>query len=59
MGEKNIYIYGDKPEYYLHGNRLQYVHKATTGSKLKLTGALFLGEILLDVRCEQSQERMG
>lgn len=20
-----IYIYGDKPEYYLHGNRLQYV----------------------------------
>lgn len=20
-----IYIYGDKPEYYLHGNRLQYI----------------------------------
>lgn len=20
-----IYIYGDKPEYYLHGNRLQYL----------------------------------
>lgn len=43
-----IYIYGDKPEYYLHGNRLQYVQswdkakktkKKTTGSKLKLTGA--------------------
>ncbi len=40
-----IYIYGDKPEYYLHGNRLQYVQR----QDWKQTGALFLEKKLQTV----------
>lgn len=42
-----IYIYEDKPEYYLHGNRLQYVQSQNKQTEThKLYFFIFFGEKL-------------